>query len=165
MRIVLIAALAALTTLACVGATETNADTRVQSIKGVPAGSNAINRRLKPRAEIGGFVVGKRDGQVGVSVEVNEGPCAFPDDCSHIQTIIFTFPQLRYDRATRRIMLGEQVGETRGFFRHKRNPGVNLTLKRTEKESTKTIRGSGTVVYELFLEAPAAAAETGTAQE
>jgi hypothetical protein len=155
MRILFIAALFTITALASTGAAERAPDAKARSLKGIPDGSNSVSRRFKPQAEIGSFVVNKDNGQVAVAVDISEGPCAFADDCSHIQSIVFTFPKLRYDRATRRIMLGNQVVEERGFFRHRRNPGVTLTLKCTEKKASATFRGSGAIVYDLFLETPA----------
>jgi len=119
---------------------------------------------MKPRAEILGFVVDKNGGQVGACVEITEGPCAFPDDDAYVQSVIFTFPQLRYDRATRRIMLGERVIEKRGVFRHRRNPGVKLTLRSVEKEAKGSVRGSNSVVYDLYLEAPDPGTKSGSAQ-
>jgi len=165
MQNVLLSTLIALVALASTSVDGKDSDAKVLSIKGVPKGSNAVSKRMKPQAEIQGFVVDEDDGQVGACVEVSEGPCAFPDDDAYVQSIIFTFPRLRYDRATRRIMLGDQVVEKRGVFRRWRNPAVRLTLKRAEKETRNTFRGANNIVYDLYLEAPNPDPTSGGAQE
>jgi len=119
------------------------------SVKGVPSANNTIFKRGKPHAEIHGFVVDQKAGSVGVRVEVSSGP--FESDDSSVASMVFSFPQLRYDKETRQIMLGDIVVEKRGVFRWWRNPDYKLTLKSSEGGGKEGIGRPTTITYDVYL--------------
>lgn len=150
MRSELLSILLAVATIASTHADGKSADTPPRSIKGIPTGSNAVSKRMRPYAEVRRFVVDKHNGRVGVRVEVSEGP--FADDDAEVRAMIFAFPQLRYDSNTKQILLGDTVVEKRGLFRWWRNPDCTLSLKSREEESKQSFSVSRSVVFDLYLE-------------
>ncbi len=117
-------------------------------IKGKPTARNAVLKRGTPYAEILGFVVDRRRGGVGASVEVREDPL---DADSVVASLVFSFSQLRYDKHKRQIMLGDIVVEKRGIFRWWRNPDYQLTLKATELACKETFGGAPSIMYDVYL--------------
>lgn len=132
------------------------------AIKAVPTAGNAIRKRGTLYAEVQGFVVDRRTGAVGAGIEVRED--AFDSD-SHVASLVFSFPQLRYDRQTRQIMLGDAVVERRGIFRWWRNPDYRLTLKTREVESKESFGGSPSIIYDVYLVANDSPAKTVLAKK
>ncbi len=129
-------------------------------IKAKPTAGNAIRKRGTPYAEIEGFVIDRRTGGVGACVEVREDPF---DSDSFVASIVFSFPQLRYDKDTRQIMLGDIVVEKRGIFRWWRNPDYQLKLETSEVESKESFGGSPSIVYNVYLVTRAPRAKTAPA--